>query len=612
VGRVAVTALETKSDQALGMAELKQFGSRADHSWLRELVADPETAQHEPNQRSRQVRSGHYVLVKPTPLPDPSLVISSPAMAAELGLSEDACRSEAFARFFSGDLDAIQGFKSWATPYALSIFGQEMYDNCPFKNGNGYGDGRAQSVGEVLVEGKRWEMQLKGGGPTPFCRGADGRAVLRSSVREFLASEAMHSMGVETTRALSLVVSGSETTDRPWYDKDKKRPVVDEALLMEIAPHLAEAPADYKQMAMAQIRSQLRNPDKMQTEKCAITCRVAPSFTRVGHVELHGRRARKGGKQELEHLELIVRHVLVREFAAVDDPSAELEVRILRMVHEVAKRLSKLVSDWIRVGYCQGNFNSDNCLVAGRTMDYGPFGFIQKYDPLWNMWAGGGQHFAFMNQPKAAHKNFFSFVQAVAPLLSEDGAAEAQAAVNGFEQVYAKVSGEMWRCKLGLLHAWDGEAEGLLLQLQDLMAESSVDYTILWRQLAELASRGLSQDSSAESLLEPLAQAFYVELPEGRREKWAQWLKLWLKRIEADGNAQEAAALMRRTSPKYVPREWMLVEAYDAAYQGDYSIVHSLHGLFSKPFDEQPEFAEKYYRKAPASAEELPGTAFMS
>merc|ERR1719424_251887 len=151
-------------------------------------------------------------------------------MADELGLSIDAVESEEFARYFSGDMKALPDtMRSWCTPYALSIMGQPYTSNCPFGNGNG----RAVSIGEVVVpaqsrgpsaepakngdEGapRRWEMQLKGGGTTPFCRGADGRAVLRSSLREFLASEAMHFLGVSTTRALSLVVSGRETTRRP-------------------------------------------------------------------------------------------------------------------------------------------------------------------------------------------------------------------------------------------------------------------------------------------------------------------------------------------------------------------------------------------------------------
>ena len=200
-----------------GVDSLEQLAKNADHSWLQHLNADPETDKYAPNKESRQVRSGHYVRLLPTPLPKPKYIIHSKAMATSLGISESDIQSEKFIRFFSGDQAQIPGLESWATPYALSIMGTRHFNNCPFGNGNGYGDGRAQSVGEVVVEGQRWELQLKGGGRTPFCRGADGRAVLRSSIREFIASEAMFALGISTTRALSLILSEGETSRRPWY-----------------------------------------------------------------------------------------------------------------------------------------------------------------------------------------------------------------------------------------------------------------------------------------------------------------------------------------------------------------------------------------------------------
>ncbi|MBU1977975.1 MAG: YdiU family protein, partial [Gammaproteobacteria bacterium] len=176
----------------------------ADYSLLRCLSADPEQARHAPNKTLRQVKSGHYVEVLPTPLPTPRYVIHSRSFFRELNLSESAASEDAFMQFFTGDPTVAVGAANadvepsrvlaggWASGYALSIYGQEMYHNCPFKNGNGYGDGRAISVLEVLLpDGQRWEFQLKGGGTTPYCRGGDGRAVLRSSIREFLASEAM-------------------------------------------------------------------------------------------------------------------------------------------------------------------------------------------------------------------------------------------------------------------------------------------------------------------------------------------------------------------------------------------------------------------------------------
>ena len=181
-----------------------------DNTWIRQLNEDPAAQYNAPNTRAREVHSGHYVHVEPTPLPQPMLVATSREMAAELGLNESDLQSDAAVRLLSGDMRAVHGFEeSWATPYALSIYGQKIVPNGCGKDGDGYGDGRAISIGEVVAptSGARWELQLKGGGKTPFARTADGRAVLRSSVREFLASEAMHSMGVPTTRALSLVVS---------------------------------------------------------------------------------------------------------------------------------------------------------------------------------------------------------------------------------------------------------------------------------------------------------------------------------------------------------------------------------------------------------------------
>ena len=188
------------------------LSARVDNSWIDQLEPDPEA--RPPNKQAREVHSGHYVIVKPTPLPRPYLIACSPAVLELLEIAAEECTPDTpFVRLFAGDVDAVAGFEqTWATPYALSIYGSEVQPNGAGPTGNGYGDGRAVSIAEVLTSaGARWELQLKGAGKTPFCRNADGRAVLRSSVREYLASEAMHHMGVATTRALSLVGSADET-----------------------------------------------------------------------------------------------------------------------------------------------------------------------------------------------------------------------------------------------------------------------------------------------------------------------------------------------------------------------------------------------------------------
>eukprot|EP00966_Prymnesium_polylepis_P105565 2445176-Prymnesium_polylepis.1 len=269
---------------------LESLGQHVDNSYLRELQPDPEMELHAPNTLQREVSSGHYVLVAPTPLPLPYVVACSADVAALLSLDPQDCTSRHFARLFSGDISVVPAFSSsWATPYALSIYGGEVQPNGAGPRGYGYGDGRAVSIGEVYTDGgERWELQLKGGGKTPFCRGSDGRAVLRSSTREFLASEAMAALGVPTTRALSLVASARERVNRPWYANQSAA------------------------IALGAQAGDKHGGDIMRAEPVAITTRVARSFLRVGQFELYGRRARRGEKRGREELEQLARHALRR------------------------------------------------------------------------------------------------------------------------------------------------------------------------------------------------------------------------------------------------------------------------------------------------------------
>ena len=244
-----------------------EFSQLADFSLMNSLNADPQSTKDGNDHRARSVYSGHYVPVTPTPIPKPIYISHSKTLFEELGLSSDLVKDKKFCRFFSGDIEVAEYPMSpfgWATGYALSIYGTEYTQQCPFGTGNGYGDGRAISVFEGLFKGKRMEMQLKGGGPTPYCRGADGRAVLRSSVREFLAQELMHALGILTSRSLTLFVSETEIVRRPWYTKG----------------------------------SRYFEPDIMVDNHAAITTRVAPSFLRVGQLELFARRIRNNSHND--------------------------------------------------------------------------------------------------------------------------------------------------------------------------------------------------------------------------------------------------------------------------------------------------------------------------
>lgn len=566
---------------------LASLGQHYDPSWLRQLLPDPEAGSHAPNKAMREVRSGHYVLVRPTPLPKPRLVIHSPLMARALGISEEEVASPSFAAFFSGEQSRVRQLESWCTPYALAIMGEPMYHNCPFGNGNGYGDGRAISVGELVVGGQRWEMQLKGAGTTPFCRGADGRAVLRSSVREFLASEAMHHLGVETTRALALVASAAETVQRPWYS-GRAGPGL---------PH---------------------EPDAVAAEPCAITTRVAPSFLRVGHLDHFARRARAQGATEAQRREheRLVEHALFREYGGVNRPDRPLAERAEAMLEAAAGRFADMVAGWLRVGFCQGNFNSDNCLISGRTMDYGPFGWMELYDPGFAKWVGSGAHFAFMNQPNAAIANYFTLVTAVMPVLGDDPVPKARELIASGASQIREAAADVWRVKLGFASASTGgpTAATLWADLEPLMNQSAVDYTIFWRQLPAILEKH-SEDGGDVRPTALLAEAFYLPASEGLLDEWDKWIGRWLSAVRSEEGAGGVGAILERlrsVNPKYVPREWMLVDAYDRAGHGDYSIVHELYKLFLHPYDEQPGLAWKYYRRAPPEALRRGGCAFMS
>ena len=588
----------------VSMRGLDAFAAAADASWTRALNADPESKQHEPNKSSRRVKSGHYVPVVPTALQSPELKLHSRELCEELGLAEADVKDERFARFFSGDVDALTLGTTWATPYALSIMGEPQTRNCPFGTGEGYGDGRAVSLGEVVVDDKRWELQLKGGGRTPFCRGADGRAVLRSSLREFLASEAMHFLRVPTTRALSLVVSRTETTKRPWYS-GARDDAVPAPSISEDDPRLAKFPPQVRKQLIRQLMRQGGDdPDVMIEESCAITCRVAPSFSRVGHVDLFARRARQDAMRMGEY-EKIVQHVIAREYPELLGEDAtrlpqvkDLKPVALKFAEASRTKLASLAANWLRVGFCQGNFNADNCLVGGRTMDYGPFGFLDQYDPSFAKWVGSGDHFAFANQPGAALANWGTLVRSLAPLF--DDPAPLQALLDDAHGYFQAAVDDCYRRKLGFPDGVDASAEPKSLWRRLEPELRGMDYTIFFRELATCVEGG---DASV------LEKACYEPLSEEKRSFLNEWLNDWRAAV---GDTAGVADRMRLENPKHILREWMLVEAYDAAGAGDWSVAEELHELIREPYADRAELDKKYYRRAPDAALRRPGTAWMT
>jgi uncharacterized protein YdiU (UPF0061 family) len=563
------------------VATLEDLAQLANYSLMDTLTSDPDAKDNGADHTPRQVFTGHYVPVTPTPIKDPEYVAHSHNFFRELGFADSMAQLPDFVRMFSGDISHLpepMRQVGWACGYAVSIFGTEYYQQCPFKTGNGYGDGRAVSVLEAVINDERWEMQLKGGGRTPYSRGADGRAVLRSSVREFLAQEHMHSLGVPTSRSLCLYVSKTEHVKRPWYS----------------------------------VGSRMKDPDRMISEPAAISTRVAPSFIRVGQLELFGRRARKNEHPKaMSELEAMVLHLIDREYANVIDKHLNTAEKVVLLASEFRNRLTALVANWIRVGYCQGNFNSDNCSAGGFTLDYGPFGFCDAFSPYYQPWTGGGRHFSFLNQPVAAERNFHMFCTALRPLLMshQDYLPQLDEINRGFSKMMQVQMEQMWANKLGLVTF----NTALFSELETLMVETSVDYTLFFRQL-----------SMVPDDITPLKKSFYKSAlyttdPESMDQRWLAWLTKWKVLVAIDNNnnsnrsSAEISKQMKLVNPKYSLQEWFVVPAYQQASVGNYALVRELQDVMTQPYAEQSkDVEENYYKLKPPELFELGGLSHYS
>jgi len=529
--------------ESLLIKTFEEFVNNIDYSFIDNLKEDPEATQDGNDFIPRQVFSGHYVPVKPTPLSSPEYVAHSKNLFTELGISNLLLEDKDFKKLFSGDLSSfkkpMRNF-GWATGYALSIYGREYNQQCPFKTGNGYGDGRAISVFEGIFKGKRFEMQLKGSGPTPYCRGGDGRAVLRSSVREFLAQELMHSLGIPTTRSLTLYLSKTDKIIRPWYKENSK----------EIEPEV------------------------LVENQAAISTRVAPSFLRIGQIELFARRVKNNSHNEaLSELKMIIKRLIIVNYKNDIDINLPFKEQIINLAFLYRERLISLVVNWIRVGYCQGNFNSDNCALGGYTLDYGPFGFCELFDPNFQPWTGGGNHFSFLNQPAAAEINFNMFIKSLKLALEND--VDFLERLDIIQQDF-KISMQekikiMWTRKLGLKE-YD---ESLLNNLFQLMIITKVDYTKFFRLLSDIPKE-----------ISSLKKSFYQDCSIEIDSLWNNWLKAWYKSLKQVNDINKISSDMKKVNPRYTWREWLISFAYKAAERGDFSLIKELQVVFDNPYED--------------------------
>lgn len=515
--------------------------------FVRELPADPDTE----NVR-RQVQSACYTFVAPTPVAAPYLIAYSAEMAADIGLSPHDCEAKQFTNVFSGN-EQLPGMQ----PHAMCYGGHQ------FGNWAGQlGDGRAINLGEVEDRhGELQMLQLKGAGETPYSRSADGLAVLRSSVREFLCSEAMFHLGIPTTRALSLVGTGEQVMRDMFYDGRPK------------------------------------------AEPGAIVCRVAPSFLRIGNYELFASRG------EIDNLRQLVDFTIRHHFPHLGKPSKDTYLEWFR---EICQRNAKLVIDWMRVGFVHGVLNTDNTSILGLTIDYGPYGWIDNYDPDWtpNTTDASGKRYRFGHQAQIIQWNLLQLGNAIYPLIED--AEPLREILNDYVDFYNAHWQQMRADKLGLKNFVEAGDHELNQELQRILLLTETDMTIFYRKLAEIPCENNQQ--SDEELLAVLQDAWYApeSLTKEDKADIVAWLRSYQQRVQQDGTSDaDRKVAMNRVNPKYVLRNYLAQQAIDKAEGGDFSEIWTLLEVMRKPYDEQPEF-NGYAVKRPDWARQKPGCSMLS
>ena len=485
----------------------------------------------------------------------PQLVAFSQEVADLLGLSKQFCDSDAFVQIFAGN-HLLPGMAPYATCYGGHQFGNWAGQ---------LGDGRAINLGEIHnPPSNHWTLQLKGAGPTPYSRTADGLAVLRSSIREFLCSEAMFHLGVPTTRALSLVLTGEDVERDMFYDGHPK------------------------------------------LEPGAIVCRVAPSFTRFGNFEIFTAR------NEIAILKAIADYTIRTDFPHLGDPSPKVYIR---WFEEICKTTAQMVIHWMRVGFVHGVMNTDNMSILGLTIDYGPYGWLEDYNPGWtpNTTDAGTKRYCFGNQPKIAQWNLTQLANAIFPLI--EMAEPLQKALTHFWQQFESGWQAMMAQKLGIQTFDSSKDQKLISDLLELLPLVETDYTIFFRNLARIDIEGFNQKNlDIHNLSKPLTDAYYQpeQLTLAYQEKFNLWLELYAHRIRQDSQTiEKRQTLMDSVNPKYVLRNYLAQLAIERAENGDFSMIHELLDLMRHPYDKQPEH-EHFYKKRPDWARTKSGCSMLS
>jgi uncharacterized protein YdiU (UPF0061 family) len=489
----------------------------------------------------RQTPGMLYSLANPTPVKKPVLLAWSDELARELEIPAPSSPEEV--QILGGNLVTPS-----MNPYAACYAGHQ------FGNWAGQlGDGRAITLGEwVTSAGSSWEIQLKGAGRTAYSRTADGRAVLRSSLREYLMSEAMFYLGVPTTRALSLVSTGDQVYRDMFYNGNA------------------------------------------QFEPGAIVTRVAPSFLRFGNFEI------LAARQEPENLQKLVDWTIEKFY-----PSIQGEDRVLEWFGEIVRRSAVMVVEWLRVGFVHGVMNTDNMSILGLTIDYGPFSFIDDYDPNFtpNTTDLPGRRYAFGRQPSVVKWNLGCLAGAIAPLFEDTD--KLVAVLDGFDEIFWINYYDMMGRKTGLDEIKPEDPE-LFRSFEKTMTMLKADMTIFYQLLADVPG-GFAQ---AQDAVDHFKESFYKEPSPAEAESLFELMRTYTERIGSNkGTREESLKRMRGANPRFIPRNYLLHQAIEQMEKGEDTLFlklqHAIREPYSTDFDE-------FFVKRPDWATQKAGCSMLS
>jgi len=494
----------------------------------------------------RQVIDACFSYVTPKKTKAPKLLHVSNTLAKTIGLDKEETTSEEFLKVFSGNKTLDNSH-----PYAMCYGGHQ------FGNWAGQlGDGRAINLFEINHNNQQWAFQLKGAGETPYSRSADGLAVLRSSVREHLCSEAMFHLGVPTTRSLSLCLTGDDVLRDVMYNG---------------------------------------NP---AYEKGAVVCRLAESFIRFGNFEI------LAARENHKTLQLLADYTIEHFYPEITSIGKQ---KYLDFLTEVRNRTIEMVVHWQRVGFVHGVMNTDNMSILGLTIDYGPYGWLEGFDNNWTPNTTDAQHrrYRFGNQPYICMWNLFKLANAIYPLIEE--VEPLQEILDEFESLYTAAYEKMMCKKLGLSNTKN--CKELISELENTLQLSETDYTIFFRLLSNI-----SKEDTTNTALEKINKSFYApeEIQDTVLKSWENWFIKYIEAINKETISDvERKQLMNGVNPKYVLRNYMAQLAIDDADKGNYDLIDELYELLKNPYDEQLE-SEKWFAKRPEWARHKIGCSMLS